>query len=628
MVFTLHYQALLALIWCKMVPSESCTLRHEDYLFATCPPSRRFETTSNRSLWGPFVPTGQTHDSWLCGRETGLRLRDQQQANVLSSRVSWSQVGVNFTISLRFQPETTDTQALQTIFILTTPSSEGWDQDGCQDNLLQVGQYGTHIFLRYQEAGPHCKVLLLREADLSVSATVQLTLVVGVDEIVSYVNGEMVATSTGLDFPSATDGMESQVHLFGSSDEGADHFRGSLFALSAFDRRLTATEVGTLNGTTCGEIIFPVYDLPDVATPEPLVIGEGSNESHSLSFPRPYFSTIEYEILSQPRQGILRWNDEPVPVGSRIKADKASLEYELTNTQYFNQPHVNVHGEDLGLSEESFSYRLLLYDDDGFVNAKSRVLEFPVVVQNVNHRPLLQAPPRFQQSKEDRNLLIATGILLLDPDDYDLNRVRVDVHSGQGRMSLPEESRSSMLAYACGGRTASAWQCVGGGRQDRRLTFVAAPSDVTRVLNRLEYRGLVAGLADNVTIIVYDGQGGECLTASEHWQYQQLSGNRYPSLHRGCNVVRTVIEVPAMGVESVTGGSTREGNGSIVPDVLFWLVCLLALCCFGGGRLRKCAMRGSAVDADGGSVMPRIDEFPTDISVASSLYSEDTGTLA
>jgi hypothetical protein len=493
-----------------------------------------------------------------------------------------------------------------------------------------VGQYGSHILLRYQELAPlvNCKVFLLREVNLSAFVTVQLTLVVGVDEVVSYVNGELLAKSSGLNFRLARDDTESQVHLFGSSGEDVDHFRGSLFALASFDRRLTAKEVGALSGTTCGEISFPVYDLLDLVLPEPLVIGQGSNESHAISFPRPDLSTVEYAILSQPIQGILRWNDEPVTVGSRVKPDEANLEYELTNTQYFNQPHVNVRSEDLGLSEEAFSYRLLSYDDDGFLNAKSRILDFPVAVQNVNHRPRVQAPPRFHQSKEDRNLFVATGTKLLDPDDYDLNRVRVDIHTWQGRLSLPEESRSTMLAYACGGRTASAWQCVGDGRQDRRLTFVAAPSDVTRILHRLEYRGLATGLADNVTITVYDGQGGECLTASEHWQYQQQVGNRYPSLHRGCQMVRTVIDVPVVDAESFTGGSTREANESLVPDVMFWLFFLLVLCCCGGDRLRKCAMRGSAVDADGGSVMPATDDFPSDISVASSLYLEDTGTLA
>ena len=54
------------------------------------------------------------------------------------------------------------------------------------------------------------------------------------------------------------------------------------------------------------------------------------------------------------------------------------------------------------------------------------------------------------------------------------------------------------------------WQCYGDGDDDKKMTFVAQPSDAHRALRSLTYVSAFSNVEDVVTVTVYDGDGNGC----------------------------------------------------------------------------------------------------------------------
>lgn len=621
-------------------------------VFNACPPSQRFEPNGSRSqttMIGAFVPVGGIPQQKLsCGRNSGLKILDGTSSPPVleANETTRFDDTKGFSLSLLFQPGNTSLQELQTI--LTMSSSLGNDQnddenvlDGCRGYLLHIGQYGPHILLRYRDASASCRVLLLRsKVNLAPSSLALLTFTANTTRTIAYLNETMIGQWNGLDFSSSSydeaDGR--QIRLLGSEDKDVDYFRGSLYQFLIYNESLSDTQ--TMIANVANAATFPMFGLPGLEEPSPLVIPQESNETHGLLIPLPEMPRLEICIISLPDKGLLRANGETVVVGSNLTVTK-HLEYTMSDNGFFNTPHINTHEVNLNVSNEFFSYRLKAYDNDGFMVAQSEALEYSVFVQAVNHPPKLLAPSHIEVGTS-KSSGVVSNVELLDALDHDVNLVRVDISSRRGSLTVATEKARSMLRqYDCSGRSASPWQCTGDGLRDRRLVFVVAPSDVTRILKGLEYTSLTAGRpeADNVTVAIYDGQDGDCLTADEHWSYQEALGNVYPSLHpNGCVVVQADIRVPGATVEASGGGygfDRTHGAESALPDLLFWMIVLMVLCCFCGSRVRKCARKGTAVDADddshqGGDAanVPRAPQethpgMPTDASVMSSMYWDE-----
>eukprot|EP00977_Amphora_coffeiformis_P001913 scaffold362_cov176-Amphora_coffeaeformis.AAC.39 len=606
------------------------------YQFSSCPPSRQFESIGkNQSLLGDFVDVQGVPHEWMCGRKFGLKLRNTPRVLVSNMTANLAQ---GFSLSLWFQPGNTTKAEFQTILSVGSFTNDETDPDGCLGNLLQVGQYGNHLLLRYRDVSGTCRVLLLRGVGLVESTVTELMVVADSSRTLSFLDGNLVDRSAGMDLWNEERGDDNQprhVRLFGSQDKDIDHFQGSIHRLSF--RNNTAFPVGMVstNETDCDETdVFPVFNLSGVVSPNALLVPQGSNQSYVVSIPVPNSIKIEIRLISLPINGVLQSKGQNIIIGSNASVP-LNLEYVLKHSQFFTSPHINVHGIDMQHQQESFFYRLQSYDDDGFLVAESRVVEFPVAVQLVNHRPQIEAP---KPAAPAGNSWTISDIQVVDSSDYDMNFIRVDVSSRRGRVTVAsEEARSLLRQYDCSGRSASPWQCVGDGYQDRRLTFVAAPSDATHILKKLEYQSLSISRpeADNVTITIYDGEGGDCLTSEEHWSYQKALGNRYSSLHTdGCVSVKAVIEIPGFVVESVGGHSTDgvHDTNSVLPDLLFWFLFTAALswACF--SRLRKFAQRGTAIEADsdedaeqGVSNGPDVvvDHYPSEVSVMSSIYWDE-----
>ena len=608
------------------------------YQFSSCPPSRRYVSIgNNQSLMGDFVDVQGVPHEWICGRNSGLRLRNTPQ--VLESNMT-ANLAEGFSLSLWFQPGNTSKAELQTLLSMSRFTNDEPVLDGCLGNLLQVGQYGNHLLLRYRDVSGTCRVLLLRGASLVESAVTELTLVADASRLLSFLDGNLVNRSAGMDLSDEQAdnnniNLPRVVRLFGSQDKDVDQFQGSLHRLSFCNSTSLAVMMVSTNETDCGETdVFPVFNVTGIVSPKALLVPQGSTQSYAVSIPVPDSLKVEIRLISSPKYGVLQSNGHDILIGSNFSVP-SSLEYLLRDSQIFTSPHVNVHGIDKQPQQESFSYRLQSYDDDGFLVAESQVMKFPVAVQLANHRPQIEAP---KPAVPSGNSWTISDIQIMDSFDYDMNLVRVDVLSRRGRVTVTsEESRSLLRQYDCSGRSASPWQCVGDGYQDRRLTFVAAPNDATFILKELEYQSLSSSRpeADNVTITIYDGAGGDCLTFEEHWSYQKALGNQHASLHpNGCVSVKAVMQVPGFVHESVGGYNSDEvhDTSSILPDLLFWLIFIAALswACF--SRLRKCAQRGTAVEADSDEDFERgtgtgpdivVDHYPSELSVMSSVYWDD-----
>lgn len=598
--------------------------------FNACPPSRRFSPTGNQSLFNDFVdPTGVTLD-WRCGHTSGLKLRDKPRILLANLTANLSE---GFSISLWFQPGNTSALRLQSILSISTLENEV-TVAGCYQNLLQIGQYGAFLLLRYRDALEKCRIRLLQGAVLHESTMVKL--VFATDESLSrtFYDGALIDQSTGMKVsPSQNTNQARQIRLFGSVDNDIDAFHGALYHMAFTNETFSNQQVGRMNDTCfdnmCARRVFHIHST----IPDTLLIPQGTLEPRTVSIPWPDIPSVMASITSLPERGVLQQDGIPVVSLGSTFDQSTKVEYVLTDTAFFSSPHINVYGVDQGLSSESFTFELVAFDDDGFLVARSSEMELSIQVLLVNHRPMLQGPTDL---KPTGNALEIFGLELLDAD-LDMNLVRVDVVSQKGRITVPtQEARSQMRQHACDGRTASPWQCQGDGVDNRRLVFVAAPSDVGHILNHLTYKTLVPSRPepDNLTVTVYDGEGGDCLTASEHWDYQAALGNLYPSLHvDGCMSVQVIIPIDWEPVGHSNSGqeSSSYDKDSKIPDILFWVLCIITLLYLFRKQVKKCAIRGSAIDADDGdasAVQERNDSTArnpphTNAAVATGICWED-----
>ena len=73
------------------------------------------------------------------------------------------------------------------------------------------------------------------------------------------------------------------------------------------------------------------------------------------------------------------------------------------------------------------------------------------------------------------------------------------------------------------------------------MVFIALPLDLNDILLNLTYESLEVG-DDTIFIAIYDGEGGECLSSTEHTQrYRSNMHMGTPTIHRHCtSVVRSL----------------------------------------------------------------------------------------
>lgn len=472
---------------------------------------------------------------------------------------------------------------------------------GCAE--VRLAQFQEHFVISFLDASGSCRVLQVKQVKLDPFSLTHVVASWNATSLSVYVNGQEIV-SPETNFSTAVWRKESSLQLFSDHDTSTV-FQGSLLQLDMFENLTLHENVLELfrqgpSAVTLAPIKLVTEPQHDLWIPQdqtlPLVwsIG-GLNVSQR---------DLRVEFLSLPRFGSLQMNGLHVKNASQwtIPANKTSLsvEYMLDSSDYFTTPSTNARGVDLGLPRESFEFGLVLLDELGGIHRSPSVSQ-TIHIVHVNHIPSLETPEKIQQSNDDGEPVVVNDIRLTDRD-MDMNRVRVDLSTAFGRLSLNPFHRSMADFDSCRARTFSSWQCVGDGVADRSMTFVAVPSAVNLILQDLVYEPIVL-MEDHVVIQIYDGQGGDCLSAQEH--ELPLQNGSHATIHRGCFQVNSTIPIlpppPSRSDDNgIFGIPNLDFRRFDLADLLFWLVVLVMIvgCCACVRSCRRCMARGTTIDAD------------------------------
>ena len=318
-------------------------------------------------------------------------------------------------------------------------------------------------------------------------------------------------------------------------------------------------------------------------------------------------------------------------VGDRIPLEEGKFRTKLAyrnnvngGENYFSVPTQSYNGTILpfvDLPNESFSYRLVAVRKDiGNPNQSkqqesvllgwSDSVRQDLTIIHQNHPPTLQGLPEqviqpdLQPSEAGSRPYATLGndISLLDEADYDIDRVRVEmwVYNGTLTIDLEDDVRKAMtleitdcfnpspppLPSIRGANSLSsqsspsspfAWIC--NGKNDRNMTFLATPTDVSKILSNVQYNALNWNQSDTIVINIFDGSGSPCLSDDEHRGLLDLDSyydhSRPTTIRNGCFQSVAKIRVPA--ISRPIGHESRN----IWSDHKSWWITLSMIAFFG-----------------------------------------------
>lgn len=116
------------------------------------------------------------------------------------------------------------------------------------------------------------------------------------------------------------------------------------------------------------------------------------------------------------------------------------------------------------------------------------------------------------------------------------------------------------------------------------MTFLATPYDIPFLLASLKYHTEDPLVADNVTVRIYDGSGGKCLSQSEHKQYADLDGVTTTSHRDECHESHVAIRVPRYTkAPNLKNRAPRRGrlfglSSMVLFTISFIVTALMARC--------------------------------------------------
>jgi hypothetical protein len=204
---------------------------------------------------------------------------------------------------------------------------------------------------------------------------------------------------------------------------------------------------------------------------------------------------------------------------------------------------------------------------------------------NVNHRPTLvipQAPITLSTSSLGSPFAVIEGIEVIDIDD-DVNVIRINVWSDNGKINLNAKYRSLADFASCKGRWQYDWRCQGDGINDRNMTFLAKPSHVGFILADLEYSSFADNAEDKLFVQVFDGIGGECISQDE----QSVHYSSEVACYEASGWVELLVSPEQAGGTRDTDGSsganffgTQSLLGWLFYGSLVFCFCSGSWCCF------------------------------------------------
>lgn len=637
------------------------------YVLGTCDDSSLLRADHQPALLGSFA-TPNTN-TFRCDALGGVRLvpntyavapfETNTRAGVLQEHFGTAPDVTGLTLGLWFRPdvhsEAPSSRLLQPIVTIGTarkdpPDNSGsnhsdFDWKGCSGYDLQIAQGDDRLFLSFSDGdgGHSCRYLRLPHITLTSGLThVAISLRDGSTAV--YLNGKSLVGDVPNNFDVTLSHWDRDltVQLFATHQEDpAAVFSGSVHQVSIFDQFIDSEQAAQLfdqgpvpvNVRSNLQVLLaePVVSLSQDATEmiDIVMNGAPSNWTPSMS--------MELELVSIPLHGTLSSVNfkEPIRSGTRLPLAPGSttvrIQYALSQTNYFNVPRLEQ-----DTPPDSFAVRLVATDNvDQAMRLYSEAVVQTVRILRVNVRPVLRTPLEALPSPTQPGLFTIDGLQLSDDNDHDLDLVRVDLSANSGWLSLEASVRYKAKFTVCQSRTDSSWQCVGNGLRDRRMTFVATPSDAQLLLDTLRYESITdKSSGDSISIRIFDGQGGDCLSAKEHARYRNGPDE---TIRRECFEVEGNVAIPALSdnVDDDTGESgffaalNLDLRNFGIADLMFWIVMLSigGCCCCSIRHLLHCLARGKPIEIDDFSV----DSVESDRSIASSppcsVHSEGTSSL-
>ena len=519
-------------------------------------------------------------------------------------------------LELWIQPsDRTNSQDSRSLPILTIGSAQEFstpDFVGCNGYEVLVAQRGDLLEVSYadNDAALSCRVLVVRSKPLVSGELVQILLIWSDNETSVYFDGEPIVTGARNSFDTSLSTWNPDYHLQLFSNHFSDYvFEGTIHYVAMYDEPLDVLAIESMHqdGLDRLEEIKnqPVDLLASLTKQIDLVQGRTGETSFTIGgFNASTPSHVVWvEITTLPLFGNLRTLEGLVNApGYRIplvgSSTSISLFYEAWSKEYFNVPSSTFNGVRLDLPTEAFTYRLVAMRGDEQLGVSEPVTQTLRIV-HVNHAPTLHAPLRVTAPEEQpsgigaRPYAFVEGLEILDVNDRDIDRIRVDIWAWNGTLTIGDEYRDLADFDSCADRTYSSWQCHGGWADaERNMTFVAEPDAVALILENLQYNAFYWDTSDEIVVRIFDGSGGPCLDEQEHQKRFSTSDDLfhpYYTIHEHCNHATATILVPPMRQPS-TGNFKDEGfieslfdvDNFGIPDVIFWacIGIILLCCCF------------------------------------------------
>jgi hypothetical protein len=485
---------------------------------------------------------------------------------------------------------------------------------------------GVFFTLSFTDQDSKCQTVVLSE-NAFVLQPYHFVVSFGESSTQVYIDGRLMTARTleerdlfgsTVDVRNWTDAASSTLQLFASYLEG-DIFSGKLEQVDLFRDALTAEQVGSLYVRGPGNR----KDMNIVETMPPVVVPVDPNEEDKATYNPWYNVTDREDIVAESvviPQGTMHYVyielplDQPstasVPLGIEITAISGefhahryengtgnhslvelnevllvgenetgvTLLYGLNADESldFNSPKFNAYGTLLEGRNESIVFRTVRIG----TNYSSPTTVIPIERTHMNHGlPNLTVPTTATLNATEPLQATVHGITVVDHAlDFNINRVRVDVWSNGGTISL-NPLYLDMADFSCPNRTQivsedaeidDTWQCMGDGHENQRMTFVAIPDDITFILDTMRHETFreFAGQASEVVIRIFDGVDGQCLTDAEHRSYFPYASAYYAeSAPEQCLMQYATIFVPGYDIHvNATQGNATQGNNTEHED--------------------------------------------------------------
>jgi hypothetical protein len=279
---------------------------------------------------------------------------------------------------------------------------------------------------------------------------------------------------------------------------------------------------------------------------------------------------------------------------------RTQLEYRHLREDYFSVPKYTYHGTVLSVADlpgESFSYRLiatkkkkgktLVVGDSAsrpVVLGRSESIRQELTIVHKNHPPVLVGLPEkvLEPEWQPTGLgarpwaTLGTNVVLNDEKDHDIDRVRLDLWAYEGTLTIDLENieiQAIAEITACSNPKPTGlgrdWICDG--INDRNMTLMATPTDVSKILSNLNYKALHWDTSDSIVLRIHDGP-----CPGEKDQQQTVT-----TIRDECFFIAASVNVPPLSKQAggPSGNVWRDHRAWWISFVVFLTIISMTCCC-------------------------------------------------